>query len=69
VLKFSFLSKRPMRRSAFDVGMPRPSWMDKAMAKYGGKYTLEQVEGVKTFFRILLIVMTCIGYYAVFSQV
>ena len=39
------------------------------MIKYGGSYTLEQVEAVKTFFRILVIVMTCIGYYAVFSQV
>lgn len=69
VVRFSLFSKRPMKKSAFDVGMPTPSWMDKAMIKYGGTYTLEQVEGVKTFFRILLIVMTCIGYYTVFSQV
>lgn len=69
VVKFSFFSRRPMKKSAFDVGMPKPSWMDKAMIKYGGTYTLEQVEGVKTFFRILTIVASCIGYYAVFSQV
>lgn len=69
VVRSSLFSQRPMKKSAFDVGMPKPSWMDKAMIKYGGTYTLEQVEAVKTFFRILLIVLTCIGYYAVFSQV
>lgn len=69
VVKSSLFSQRPMKKSAFDVGMPKPSWLDKAMIKYGGTYTLEQVEGVKTFFRIFLIVMTCIGYYTVFSQV
>lgn len=62
VVKFSLFSRRPIKKSAFDVGMPKPSWMDKAMIKYGGTYTLEQVEAVKTFF-------SCIGYYAVFSQV
>lgn len=69
VVRSSLFSRRPMKTSAFDVGMPKPSWMDKAKIKYGGIHTLEQVEAVKTFFRILIIVMTCIGYYTVFSQV
>lgn len=70
VLKSATSSRRrPVVVSAFDVGLPRPSRIDKALLKYGGSYTLEQVEEVKTFFRILKIVMTCIGYYAVFAQV
>ena len=69
VVRSALSTRRPVKISAFDVGRPRPLWIDKAMIKYGGSYTLEQVEAVKTFFRILVIVMTCIGYYAVFSQV
>lgn len=69
VVKTSFNSQRPIRRTAFDVGMPKPTRLDRAKIKYGGPYTLEEVEDVKTFFRILMIVMSCVGYYAVFSQV
>ena len=69
VVRASFDTKRPMKRTAFDVGMPNPTRLDRAKIKYGGPYTMEEVEDVKTFFRILLIVMSCMGYYTVFSQV
>lgn len=62
-------AKKPLQPSAFDVGMPKPTLLDRARIKYGGSFTLEQVETVKTFFRLLVIVMSSIGYYAVFSQV
>ena len=51
------------------MGMPKPSRLDRAMIKYGGQHTLEEVEDVKTFFRILMIVMSCVGYYTVYSLV
>ena len=70
VIKASFNTRqRQIKMSAFDVGMSKPTWIEKTMVKYGGIYTLEEVEAVKTFFRILVITMSCIGYYAVFSQV
>ena len=39
-----------------------PSRIDLGMSKYGGPFTLEEVEDVKTFFRLLL-VMICLGGY------
>lgn len=69
VLKSSFRAKRPAFRSAFDVGRPPPCRIDLAMSINGGKYTVEQVEDVKTFFRILLILSSFFGYFAVSPQV
>ena len=63
------MRKRKERFSAFHIGKARPSFMDKAMVEYGGKFKVEQVEDVKTFYRILFILVTFIGYFAIFSQV
>lgn len=69
VLKSSFRAKKPAFKSAFDVGRPPPCRMDLAMNINGGKFTVEQVEDVKTFFRILVILSSLFGYFAVSSQV
>ena len=69
VLKSAFRAKKPAFRSAFDVGRPPPCRLDLAMSINGGKYTVEQVEDVKTFFRILLILSSFFGYFAVSPQV
>lgn len=61
--------RKPPFKSAFHVGRPQPPMMDRAMNEYGGTYTVEQVEDVKTFFRILFILLSFIGYFAIFSQV
>ena len=59
VLRYAVKNKYPRMRSAFTF------WEDKAYSridlgkrKYGGPFTTEQVEDVKTFFRILLVTVT-----------
>lgn len=69
VLQSSFRVKKPRFRSAFDVGHPPPSRIDLAMQINGGRFTVEQVEDVKTFLRILVILLSFFGYFAVSSQV
>ncbi len=57
VLKYAATHKRPAFRSAFTYWeQDIPSRIDLAKTKYGGTFTTEQVEDVKTFFRILLII-------------
>ena len=63
------LRKRRPTFSAFHIGKRQPSFMDKTMMEYGGQYKVEQVEDVKTFYRILFILVSFIGYFAIFSQV
>ncbi len=55
VLKFAAKHKAPLNRSALtyweeDV----PSRMDLGKSRYGGPFTTEQVEDVKTFFKIIV---------------
>ena len=69
VLHFAARAARPEYRSAFQVGQPLPSRLELAMNIHGGKFAVETVENVRTFFRILSILMSFIGYFAVFSQV
>ncbi len=69
VLKFAVKHKAPINRSALtyweeDV----PSRLDLGKTKYGGPFTIEQVEDVKIFLRILVmslpifIILTACGY-------
>ena len=52
----------PERRSAFTYWEQEiPSRIDLAKQKYGGPFTTEEVEDVKTFFRILLLLTSLIG--------
>ena len=54
VINFVRKHNYPLRRSAFTYSdADTPSRMDLAKERYGGPFTTEQVEDVKTFFRIL----------------
>ena len=65
VLKFATTHKRPIRRSAFThCEDERPSRIDYAKSKYGGPFTTEEVEDVKTCLRMLVIVL-CMSTFLV----
>ena len=54
VLQFAMHHKTPLHRSAFTYWEDGPpSRLDMGKDKYGGPFTNEQVEDVKTFFRLL----------------
>ena len=56
VLKFACNHKAPLNRSAFTYWEENiPSRFDLGKSKYGGPFTTEQVEDVKTFFKMLVI--------------
>ncbi len=56
VLRYAAKNKYPRLRSAFTYWEDKPySRIDLGKAKYGGPFTTEQVEDVKTFFRILIL--------------
>ncbi len=56
VLKFAKQHKAPLNRSALTYWEEDiPSRMDLGKSRYGGPFTTEQVEDVKTFFKILII--------------
>ena len=58
VLKFATTHKQPIRRSAFThCEDERPSRIDFAKSKYGGPFTTEEVEDVKTCLRMLVVVL------------
>ena len=58
VLKFAKQHKYPVNRSAFTYCEDEiPSRIDLGKSKYGGPFTTEEVEDVKTFFRILLLLI------------
>ena len=61
VLKYAAKHKYPVRRSAFTYcDNQQPSRLDYGKSKYGGPFTTEQVEDVKTFWRMLLVIFTVI---------
>ena len=63
VLKYAATHKHPARRSALTYWEEDiPSRIDLGKSKYGGPFTTEQVEDVKTFFR-LLIVSVAISFF------
>lgn len=58
VLRYAVKNKHPRQRSAFTYwDDKRYSRIDLGKDKYGGPFTTEQVEDVKTFFRIIVLVM------------
>ena len=58
VLNYARKHKYPLQRSAFTYCDDElPSRIDFAKERYGGPFTTEQVENVKTFFRILLVLL------------
>ena len=59
VLKFAAKHKAPLNRSAFTYWEKDiPSRIDLGKSKYGGPFTTEQVENVKTTLRLLVIIST-----------
>ena len=63
VLKYSWKHKIPELRSALtywenDI----PSRIDLGKDKYGGPFTYEEVENVKSFFRLLLLIFSLFGF-------
>ncbi len=55
VLKFAWKHKAPLNRSALTYWEEDiPSRMDLGKARFGGPFSTEQVEDVKTFFKLLL---------------
>ena len=63
VLKYSATHNRPARRSALTYWEDEiPSRMNLGKSKYGGPFTTEQVEDVKTFFRLLTISIAVIVF-------
>ena len=68
VVHFACKHKAPIKRSSMTYcESDLPSRIDLAKTKYGGPYTNESVENVKTFFRILLVLLTLGGYYFGYS--
>ena len=64
VIKYAIKHKCPRQRSAFTYcEIDPPSRIDLGKHKYGGPFTTEQVEDVKTLFRIVLVLlMGCLFY-------
>ena len=57
VIKYAWKHKQPVRRSAFTYGEPPPSRLDLGKERYGGPFTTDQVESVKSFWSILPIIL------------
>ena len=64
VLKYSWQHKCPERRSAFTYWEEDiPPRIDLGKSKYGGPFTTEEVEDVKTFLLLLLIMFSLFGFH------
>ena len=58
VIRYAIKHKHPEYRSAFTYCEDDPpSRMDFGKSKYGGPFTTEQVEDVKTFLRLLTVII------------
>ena len=62
VLNFARTHKKALFRSAFTYGEGAPSRLDLAKKRYGGPFTTEEVEDVKSFWRIILVLLSLGGY-------
>ena len=72
VLHYAAKNKYPRLRSAFSYWDERKSRLDLSKTKYGGPFTSEEVEDVKTFLRmigIIFVVSFFVGYFLVFANV
>ena len=70
VLKCAATAKRPVNRTAFSYdGRPEPSRIDLAKVTHHGKFRDEEVEDVKTFLRIIVFLISLIGFLCVQSSV
>ena len=66
VIKFAVKHKNPLQRSALTYWEAElPSRIDLGKNKYGGPFTSEEVENVKTFLRLIKILISLLGIFAV----
>ena len=64
VLKYAWKHKCPENRSAFTYWEDDiPSRINLGKNKYGGPFTTEEVEDTKTFFSIILLLSTLLGFH------
>ena len=64
VLKYAWQHKCPERRSAFTYWEEDiPPRIDLGKSKYGGPFTTEEVEDVKTFLYLLLVLVSLFGFH------
>ena len=63
IFKYAIKYKRPLQRSAFTYGEAPPGMLDRAKERYGGPFTTDQVEDVRSFKNILLILLSLVGYH------
>ena len=64
VLKYAWKHKCPEHRSAFTYWEEDiPPRIDLGKSKYGGPFTTEEVEDTKTFFSILLLLLSLVGFH------
>ena len=68
VMDFARRHKRPLFRSAFTYGEAPPTRLDLAKERYGGPFATEQVEDVKSFWRISFILLPLFGYLLTYQQ-
>jgi len=61
VIKYARKAKYDPHQSAFTINKDPPPRLDLAKIRYGGPFTSTQVEDVKTFYRLLLILSSMIG--------
>ena len=64
VLRYAWNHTCPENRSAFTYWEEDiPSRIDLGKLKYGGPFTTEEVEDTKTFFRIILLLLSLLGFH------
>ena len=69
VIKYALKNKRPRLRSAFTYWEDKvPSRINLGKMKYGGPFTTEQVEDVKTLFRVLFIVLVVAALFGTIDE-
>lgn len=70
VLSYATKNKGPTQRSAFTYSeQKQPQRIDYSKHKYGGPFTHETVEDVKTFLRILTVLLALFGFYLAYPTV
>ena len=70
VLKFAVKHKNPLNRSSLTYWEDElPSRVDLAKSKYGGPFSVESVENVKTFLRISVVLAALGGFIVVYYTV
>ena len=64
ILKYAWYHKKPERRSALTYWENKlPSRVDLGKSKYGGPFSEEDVENVKTFLRMVVVLLSTLGFY------